>query len=403
MSRSRRLGRSEIFARLSTGRARAANEHVSATERALAESSERYRSLFAYNPHAAFSLNLQGQFTDANTVAEQLSGYTKSELRSMSFVDVICEEDLSRTVTAFEDVVSRHPQQLEARVVHKDGHVIDLSITSVPVVVGDEVVGVHGIAEDITERNELRRALEQTQRVAEEASVAKSLFLANISHEVRTPLTSLLAATELLRETEMDPQQDRFAEMIVHSGTRLLRLVSDILDFSRIEAGKVDLQESAVSLRAVVQEAVEWCVPVARQKGLAFTWRVDPELPENLSGDAMRISQVLTNLLENAVKFTDTGEVLLAVEFAGVDEDCVQVRFLVEDSGVGIPAEQLDTLFEAFTQADSSTTRTHGGAGLGLAICHELVTLMGGSFAARSTFGSGSTFTFTLPLRTTTR
>ena len=375
-------------------------DHVSATERALAESSERYRSLFAYNPHAAFSLDLEGRFTDTNAVAERLSGYARTELRTMDFADVVFEDDLPRTVTAFEDVVNRHPQQLEARVVHKDGHVIELSVTTVPVVVGDEVVGIHGIAEDITERNELRRELERTQRVAEEASVAKSLFLANISHEVRTPLTSLLAATELLRETEMDPQQDRFAEMIVQSGKRLLRLVSDILDFSRIEAGKVELQEDTVSLRAVVQEAVEWCVPLAGQKGLAFTWSVDPELPENLSGDAMRISQVLTNLLENAVKFTDAGEIMLTVEFADVDADHVDVRFAVKDSGVGIPAEQLDSLFEAFTQGDASTTRTHGGAGLGLAICHELVTLMGGSFTARSSVGAGSTFTFTLPLRT---
>ena len=373
---------------------------MSATERALEESSERYRSLFAYNPHAAFSLDLQGQFTDANAVAQRLSGYTQDELRSMSFADVLFAEDLPHAMTAFEDALNRHPRQLEARVVHRQGRVIDLSITSVPVVVGDEVVGVHGIAEDITERNELRREVERTQRVAEEASVAKSLFLANISHEVRTPLTSLLAATELLRETEMDTQQDRFAEMIVQSGKRLLRLVSDILDFSRIEAGKVDLQEADVSLRAVVQEAVEWCVPLAGQKGLAFTWSVDPELPEHLSGDAVRISQVLTNLLENAVKFTEAGEIMLVVEFAGVEEDYVEVRFIVKDSGVGIPAEQLDSLFEAFTQADSSTTRTHGGAGLGLAICNELVTLMGGSFAARSTLGSGSTFTFTLPLRT---
>jgi PAS domain S-box-containing protein len=376
---------------------------VSATERALAESSERYRSLFAYNPHAAFSLDLQGRFTDANAVAQQLSGYTHAELRSMSFVDVLCEEDLARAVTAFEQALNRHPQQLEARVVHKEGRIIDLSITSVPVVVGDEVVGVHGIAEDVTERNELRRELERTKRVAEEASVTKSLFLANISHEVRTPLTSMLAATELLRDTTMDAQQDRFAEMIVHSGKRLLRLVSDILDFSRIEAGKVDLQEDVVSVRAVVQEAVEWCVPMAGQKGLAFTWSVDPELPENLSGDAMRISQVLTNLLENAMKFTEAGEVRLSVEFAGVDADFVAARFVVKDSGVGIPAEQLDSLFEAFTQADASTTRTHGGAGLGLAICHELVTLMGGTLAARSTVGSGSTFTFTLPLRTAAR
>ena len=376
---------------------------MSATERALAESSERYRSLFAYNPHAAFSLDLQGRFTDANGVAERLSGYTQSELRNMCFAELICEEDLARTMTAFEDVVNRQPQQLEARVRHRDGHVIELSVTTVPVVVNDEVVGVHGIAEDITERNELRRELERTQRVAEEASVAKSLFLANISHEVRTPLTSLLAATELLRETEMDPQQDRFAEMIVHSGKRLLRLVSDILDFSRIEAGKVELHEDTVSLRTVVQEAVEWCVPLAGQKGVAFTWSVDPELPESLCGDAMRISQVLTNLLENAVKFTESGEIILTVEFADVVADHVDVRFAVKDSGVGIPAGQLESLFEAFTQGDASTTRTHGGAGLGLAICHELVTLMGGSFSARSNFGSGSTFTFTVPLRVASR
>ena len=172
----------------------------------------------------------------------------------------------------------------------------------------------------------------------------------------------------------MDDQQDKFAEMICSIRDEAAApVVSDILDFSRIEAGKVDLQEDAVSLRAVVQEAVEWCAPVARRKGLAFTWSLDPQLPENLSGDAMRISQVLTNLLENAVKFTETGEVLLSVEFAGVDTDYVQARFSVKDSGVGIPAEQLDSLFEAFTQADASTTRTHGGAGLGLAICHELV------------------------------
>ena len=193
-------------------------EHASATERALIENSERYRSLFAYNPHAAFSLDLEGQFIDTNAVAVELSGYTQAELRSMHFIDVVCEEDIPRVATAFEEVVNRRPQQLEARVVHREGHVIDLSITAMPVVVGDEVVGVHGIAEDITERNELRRELERTQRVAEEASAAKSLFLANISHEVRTPLTSLLAATELLRETEMDTQQDRFAEMIVQSG-----------------------------------------------------------------------------------------------------------------------------------------------------------------------------------------
>jgi PAS domain S-box-containing protein len=371
---------------------------MSETERALAESIERYRSLFAYSPHAAFSLDLDGTFTDANTVAEEVSGYTLAEFRTMSFADLIRPEDLPATIAAFEGAVNRSPQELEATMHHKDGHVIELSVTAVPVIVCDEVVGVHGLAENVTERNEMRRELERTRRAAEEANAAKSLFLANMSHEVRTPLTSVLGAAEMLADAGLEPDEAALVAIVQRSAEKLHRLVNDILDVSRLEAGKLEVQETLISLQDVAADAITWAGPLAHREGLAFTWWLDPTLPHQVYGDAMRISQVLTNLLGNALKFTEVGEVRLTVEIVGRHEHLLDVRFTIEDSGIGIDAAQLSTLFESFTQADASTTRKYGGAGLGLAICQELVQLMHGTLTVESTPGRGSAFAVTLPL-----
>ena len=371
---------------------------MSSTERALAESIERYRSLFAYSPHAAFSLDLEGNFTDANAVAEEVSGYSLPEFQRMSFADLITSEDLPRAAAAFQGAIERTPQRLEAIMRHKDGTLLELSVTAVPVVVCNEVVGVHGTAEDITERNEMRRELERTRRAAEEANATKSLFLANMSHEVRTPLTSVLGAAEILAEGNLEPGDRALVAIIQRSADKLHRLVNDILDVSRLEAGKLDVQKTVMSLQDVAADAITWAGPMAAREGLAFTWWLDPSLPNNVYGDAMRISQVLTNLVGNAMKFTERGEVRLAIVTERATAHSVEVRFSVHDSGIGIPAHQLDSLFESFTQADTSTTRKYGGAGLGLAICQELVSLMGGNLTAHSAEGSGSTFSFTLPM-----
>lgn len=386
------------------------------SERALAESTQRYRSLFAYNPHAAFSLDLNGKYEDANPAAERLCGYSLAELRRMDFTKVIHPEDLQRVQREFTEVLNRRARQFEARVIHRDGHAFELSLTVVPVIVCGEVVGVHGIAEDVTERNEMRRELERTRMVAEEASATKSLFLANMSHEVRTPLTSVLAATEMLAEAELDPSNEHLVEIIERSGERLLRLVNDILDFSRLEAGKVQLHATTISLRGIADEVTRWAAPMARLEGLVFTATLGPELPRKLRGDDLRINQVLTNLIENAVKFTNVGQVRLFIDIEdkttepvpvivtvpGAEPEpesaTVKVRFSVQDTGIGIPGAALPALLKSFTQADPSSTREYGGAGLGLAICQELVALMGGTLSAESTPGSGSTFWFTMPL-----
>ena len=175
------------------------------TERELAESKERYRSLFAYSPHAAFSLDLDGTFVDANAVAQELSGYTLAEFTEVDFTHLLAPEDVGRAAAAFEGALHRQPQKLQATMLTKDGRRMELNLAAVPVIVDDEVVGVHGTAEDMTKENALLRDLEGARRAAEDASAAKSLFLANMSHEVRTPLTSLLGAGEMLAEGDLDP------------------------------------------------------------------------------------------------------------------------------------------------------------------------------------------------------
>ena len=380
------------------GRARVTDGPMSETERALAESIERYHSLFAYSPHAAFSLDLEGRFTDANAVAQEVSGYSLEEFLSMSFADLIRDDEMRVATTAFLGALDRQPQEVETSMSTKDGGRLELNVIVVPVVVYDEVVGVHGLAENITERNAMQRELERTRRAAEEASAAKSLFLANMSHEVRTPLTSVLGATEMLADSDLGPTETRLVDLIHRSGEKLLRLVNDILDVSRLEQGKLDVTVAPFSLPGLVGDVVAWARPLVEREALGFTADVDPAVPVLVTGDAMRITQVLTNLLGNASKFTEHGHVRLQVEAAGRWQDTVEIRFVVEDSGIGISSEQLPSLFESFTQADNSTTRRYGGAGLGLAICQELVTLMGGTLTAHSAPGAGSVFAFTLPL-----
>ena len=373
-------------------------DQLSQTERALDESNQRYRSLFDYFPHAAFSLDADGVFVDANEVARELSGYSLEEFRQVDFTHLVVPEDLPRALDAFAGALAREPQKLTATMLTKSGATMELNLAVVPVIVGNEVVGVHGTAEDVSEENAMRRELERTRRAAEEANASKSLFLANMSHEVRTPLTSVLGATELLSDGDLDPSQQHLVDIVRRSGEKLLRLVNDILDVSRLEVGTLDVAHAAFSIVAVLDDVLAWAQPIADREELDLVVAVDPRVPERLVGDAFRVQQVLTNLLGNALKFTENGSVTLRADLLARGEHHVDVRFEVADTGIGMPGEQLPGLFESFTQADTSTTRKYGGAGLGLAICRELVLLMDGTIEAASSPGEGSTFTVVLPL-----
>jgi PAS domain S-box-containing protein len=264
----------------------------------------------------------------------------------------------------------------------------------------DQPVLLAGAVIDVTEQVRVAQVLEKARDVAVEASRQKSAFLATMSHEIRTPMNAVIGMTGLLLDTALDAEQREFAETIHSSGDALLGIINDILDFSVIESGGIDLQMHQFDLRACVDEALDLVAVTAAGKDLELIGQVHEGCPVRLVGDVTRLRQVLVNLLSNAVKFTARGEVVLTVVPVGSTGDLgeVALRFAVTDSGIGIAADRLPTLFDPFSQVDGSTTRTYGGTGLGLAISHRLVEAMGASLGVGSVSGVGSTFDFTVHL-----
>lgn len=365
-----------------------------AAEQKLQETVERYTSLKRYNHDAIISLDLNGNILNANTRAEQMTGCPVSEMAGKSIARFIGEYNLRRVL---REALNNPTVEQEIKTIrHKDGHLVEVITTIAPIIINNKNVGFYIIAKDFTEQRQLIIAKE----LAENTNKAKSEFLAMMSHEIRTPMNGVIGMTDLLETTtELDDEQKEYIEIIRKSGETLLSIINDILDFSKIEAGMTELQEDALDVKQCIQETLDVLSAKASAKQLEMTFAVDDDIPDLLYGDSKRLKQVLMNLVGNAVKFTLHGGISVSARKLYQEGDLIDLEFKVSDTGIGIPDNKLEAIFEPFSQVDNFMTRNYEGTGLGLAISKKLVNVMGGNIWVEKKEGPGTTFVFTVLLK----
>ncbi len=386
-------------------------------EAALRRSEVQTRTIVDTALEAIVTIDTEGRIIDWNAQAERTFGFSRREAIGKTLADTIIPKRLAAAhvnglarlnETGTSTILNKRIEQVAVR---KNGEEFPIELTITKADLGDRVV-YSGFIRDITGRKRAEAAIETARRELEEAlrhatslaeaaqaaSRAKSEFLANMSHEIRTPLNAVIGMSRLLVETPLDPEQTEFAETIYSSAETLLNTINDVLDFSKIEAGKMTAEVVEFELRSVVEGVAEMLAINAHEKGLELVCLVPADLPESLLGDPVKIRQVLLNLISNALKFTERGEVRVDASVLSETGDRAMVQLAVADTGIGIPEDRLHSIFESFTQVDGSTSRKYGGTGLGLAICKQLAQLMGGELSAESRLGSGSTFTLQIPL-----
>jgi len=371
------------------------------SEREVANRDRELARVLESTSEAFLSTDGQDLITAWSGQAEELFGWTAEEVLGRKLTDTVVPAagrdehtaEYARYRAGSDSTVFK--TRVESTGLHRDGHEIPIEVSSWP---NDDGEGMSAFAHDITERVTIRAELQRARDQAMQASRMKSEFLANMSHEIRTPMNGVIGMSSLLLKTQLDETQRDCAETACSSAEALLVVIDDILDFSKIEAGKLDVESVTFDPRTVVEESAALLAARAHQDGLELTCEIDPDIPATLEGDPGRLRQVLLNLLGNAVKFTSAGEVNLSARLAATDDpDSATVELSVRDTGIGMTPESLEHLFDAFTQAESSTTRRYGGTGLGLAISRQLVELMGGTLNVTSAFGTGSTFTALIP------
>ena len=368
------------------------------TEAALRDTEELFRTAFEAAPFGMCLTALDGHFLQANAALCQMLGYSQQELTAGAWPKITHPDDIERSRAAARRLTDSPTQsvEFEKRYLHKAGAAISVRLKISAVTNGRHELS-HYIThiEDISQRKQAEAELVQAKEAAEAASRAKSEFLANMSHEIRTPMNGIIGMTELALDTELTEGQRDYLNAVRASGESLLTIINDILDFSKIEAGKFTLDSAEFNLDQTLQEILRLMAVPADEKGLELLYDNRAELPECVVGDPGRLRQVVVNLLGNAIKFTASGEVSLAVLEAHRQEHGLMVHLAVSDTGIGIAPEWKDRIFDAFVQADGSNTRRHSGTGLGLSICSRLVGFLGGRMWVESEVGHGSAFHFT--------
>jgi PAS domain S-box-containing protein len=356
------------------------------------------RSLIESNIDALMTTDPSGIITDVNKQMEALTGCTRDELIGAPFKSYFTDPE--RAEAGIKLVLSEKKlTDYELTACARDGKQTVVSYNATTFYDRDRTLqGVFAAARDVTERKRVEAELQQAKAAAESASQTKSDFLASMSHEIRTPMNAIIGIADLLAKTPLSPEQNKYVQIFRRAGDNLLNLINDILDLSKVEASQLELERTGFSLNDLLEKVREMVAVRAHEKGLALVCEIAPEVPRDLVGDPTRLRQVLLNLLGNAIKFTESGEVALRVTPDANSTVSGSLRFTISDTGIGIPSEKLGAVFERFTQADSSTTRRYGGSGLGLTISKRLVELMGGCIRVESDVAKGSVFSFTVPL-----
>ena len=376
---------------------------LTAQREQLKVSEERSRLILESSAEGIFGTDIQGRITFVNPAACRMLGFAAEELIGRPSHAAFHhhrpdgseypKEECPMFAAYKHGKASRIDNEFLWR---KDGTGLPVEYGATPMVKDGTVVGSVVSFTDITLRKQQEAEVLAAKQKAEEATQMKSMFLANMSHEIRTPMNAIIGLSHLALKTQLTPKQRDYVSKVHNAGTSLLAIINDILDFSKIEAGKLDIESTDFKLDEVISSVTTLTAQKAHDKGLEFLAHVSPDIPEHLLGDPLRLGQILTNLVNNSVKFTERGEIRLNIELLERTGEKVQLKFSVRDTGIGMTKEQAAKLFQPFTQADMSTTRKHGGTGLGLTICRRLVELMSGRVWLESEAGVGSTFYFTV-------
>jgi PAS domain S-box-containing protein len=369
-------------------------------ENALRQSEEVFRMLSATAPVGIFQTDPLGTPVYVNARLTEITGITAEQSLANRWSDSIHPEDRARALERWSKAVQTGEDLMdEHRVVKPDGEIVWVAVRARWARESDRrLQSFVGVIEDITAIRKAHEEMRQAKETAEVASRTKSEFLANMSHEIRTPLNGIVGMTDLALDTELTPEQREYLDTVKLSADALLTVINDILDFSKIEGVKIDLEALDFGIRDALETTMKTIAVRADEKGLELLCEIAPEVPEVVCGDFSRLRQIIVNLLGNAIKFTDEGEVALKVELESQTDSVCILHFVASDTGIGIPVEKQESIFDAFSQADNSTTRKYGGTGLGLSISVRLVAMMGGKIWVRSEVGRGSQFHFTVQM-----
>ena len=360
---------------------------------------KRFRDVAFSMADWVWEVNNEGKYTYSSVKVSDLLGYSVEEIIGKSAFDFMSEQEGKKIGKIFNQIVEKQENivDMENWLVRKDDTEICVLTSGVPMFnKSGELAGYRGVDKDITELKIREQELVRAKEAAEAAVEAKAEFLATMSHEIRTPMNGVIGMTGLLDETDLTEEQREYVETIRVSGDSLLTIINDILDFSKIDSGKLDLEVHPFEIRNCIEEVFDLVAGEAQEKGLDLLYFIESEVPICISGDITRLRQIIVNLVNNAVKFTDEGEILVNISLAEKKGEAVEIKFTVKDTGIGIPEDKLDKLFKSFSQVDSSTSRKYGGTGLGLAISLRLTELMGGSISVQSEEGVGSVFSFSI-------